>query len=76
MARIGMIGAGSWGTALSKVLADNQHEVLVWSIIEDEIRMALDELEEDDSKNAAAAASAAHDDSWTKEVEEALADKA
>ena len=39
MARIGMVGAGSWGTALSVLLADNGHDVTVWSCIEDEIRM-------------------------------------
>jgi glycerol-3-phosphate dehydrogenase (NAD(P)+) len=29
--RIGVIGAGSWGTALADVLARNGHEVTVWS---------------------------------------------
>ena len=37
MARVSVIGAGSWGTALSKVLADNQHEVMVWSILQEEV---------------------------------------
>lgn len=39
MAKIGMIGAGSWGIALSVLLANNGHEVQVWSIIEEEIKM-------------------------------------
>lgn len=39
MAKIGMIGAGSWGTALSWLLSNNGHEVTVWSILEDEIEM-------------------------------------
>ncbi|MBO4375146.1 MAG: NAD(P)-dependent glycerol-3-phosphate dehydrogenase [Lachnospiraceae bacterium] len=39
MARIGMIGAGSWGTALSKLLDNNGHDVTVWSAIPDEIDM-------------------------------------
>ena len=39
MANIGVIGAGSWGIALSRVLAKNGHNVTVWSILEDEITM-------------------------------------
>ncbi len=31
MAKIAVLGAGSWGTALSIVLADNKHEVYLWS---------------------------------------------
>jgi glycerol-3-phosphate dehydrogenase (NAD(P)+) len=34
-----MIGAGSWGIALSKLLADNGNNVCVWSIVESEIDM-------------------------------------
>ncbi|MFY4775967.1 NAD(P)H-dependent glycerol-3-phosphate dehydrogenase [Metabacillus sp. RGM 3146] len=30
MERIAVLGAGSWGTALSIVLADNKHEVRLW----------------------------------------------
>ena len=39
MAKIGLIGAGSWGTALSKLAADNGHQVTVWSIVKEEIEM-------------------------------------
>jgi len=39
MINVGIIGAGSWGTALSIVLSDNGHNVTVWSPIEEEILM-------------------------------------
>ena len=39
MAKIGMIGAGSWGTALAWLLTNNGHEVTVWSALADEIEM-------------------------------------
>ena len=45
MERIGVIGAGSWGTALAVVLAKNGHLVTVWSIIEDEITMLKEKHE-------------------------------
>ncbi len=39
MARIGILGAGSWGTALAILLHDNGHDVTVWSIHEKEVEM-------------------------------------
>ena len=48
MARVTIIGAGSWGTALSIVLHDNGHDVTVWSIVEDEIEMLKKEHEHKD----------------------------
>ena len=39
MARIGMIGAGSWGTALAAHLAGCGHKVEIWSIMKDEVDM-------------------------------------
>jgi glycerol-3-phosphate dehydrogenase (NAD(P)+) len=31
MPRVGVIGAGSWGTALAKVLCENGHQVTLWA---------------------------------------------
>ncbi len=45
MAKAAVIGAGSWGTALSLVLHTNGHEVTVWSVMEDEIRMLKERRE-------------------------------
>lgn len=37
--KIGILGAGSWGIALSMLLNNNHHNVCVWSIMEDEVNM-------------------------------------
>ncbi len=39
MAKVSIIGAGSWGTALALLLSKNGHDVMVWSIVEAEIEM-------------------------------------
>lgn len=48
MARVGVIGAGSWGTALASLLHKNGHQVTVWSIIESEVEMLKKEREHKD----------------------------
>lgn len=48
MAKIGIIGAGSWGIALAMLLYNNGHTVCVWSAIEDEIDMLNSEHEHKD----------------------------
>ena len=45
MANVGVLGAGSWGTALSVLLSDNGHEVTVWSIDENEVNMLNEKRE-------------------------------
>jgi len=45
MKKIGIIGAGSWGTALAVNLTKNGHEVTIWSIMEDEIKMLKEHRE-------------------------------
>ena len=37
MARISVLGAGSWGTALALLLHNNGHEVILWSALGEEI---------------------------------------
>lgn len=39
MANVGVLGAGSWGTALSVLLYENGHQVTVWSIDKAEVKM-------------------------------------
>ena len=46
MARIGMLGAGSWGTALTYELSSKGHQVIVWSISEDEVRLLNEQHEQ------------------------------
>lgn len=46
MAEIGMIGAGSWGTALTWLLTNNGHHVTVWSALDAEIEMLKKDREQ------------------------------
>ena len=48
MAKISVLGAGSWGTALAVVLHKNGHELTIWSIAQDEIDMLKKEREHKD----------------------------
>lgn len=45
MAKISVLGAGSWGTALSLLLHNNGHEVLLWSALADEVEMLREKRE-------------------------------
>ena len=45
MANVGVLGAGSWGTALSVLLTENGHQVTVWSIDENEVNMLNEKRE-------------------------------
>lgn len=38
MADIGVIGAGTWGIALAKLLVENGHQVTVWSALQSELK--------------------------------------
>ncbi|MBR5066075.1 MAG: NAD(P)-dependent glycerol-3-phosphate dehydrogenase [Lachnospiraceae bacterium] len=45
MSKIAVLGAGSWGIALAKLLYNNGNEVTVWSALEDEIKMLSEKRE-------------------------------
>lgn len=45
MAKVSVLGAGSWGIALAKLLYNNKNEVTVWSALEDEITMLKEKRE-------------------------------
>ena len=49
MANVNVLGAGSWGTALSVLLHQNGHKVKIWSALETEVKM-LNEKREHESK--------------------------
>ena len=49
MAKISVLGAGSWGTALAFLLHNNGHQVLLWSALEEEVKM-LQEKREHETK--------------------------
>ena len=45
MARISVLGAGSWGTALSLLLCNNGHQVTLWSALPEEVQMLQEKRE-------------------------------
>lgn len=45
MAKISVLGAGSWGTALSLLLYNNGHQVVLWSALENEVSMLREKRE-------------------------------
>lgn len=49
MAKISVLGAGSWGTALAWLLHNNGHDVMIWSVMKDEVE-ALDRDHENKKK--------------------------
>ena len=48
MTSIGVIGAGSWGTALALLLYHNGHKVTLWSALEDEVTLLRTKRENPD----------------------------
>lgn len=71
MKKVGVLGAGSWGTALAILLDTNGHDVTVWSISQEEIDM-LNEKREHESKLPGIKVS--DDMKFTTSLEEAIVD--
>lgn len=72
MAKAGVLGAGSWGTALAILLHNNGHEVTVWSINKEEVEM-LSTKREHESKLPGVKIPEAI--CFTNELEEAMKEK-
>lgn len=72
MSKIGIIGAGSWGCALAKLLSNNGNHVTVWSIMEDEITMLKTDHEHKDKLPGVILPD---DMEFTTNLEEAVTDK-
>lgn len=72
MAKVGMIGAGSWGIALSVLLHNNGQEVTVWSALREEIEMLNREHEH---KDKLPGVTLADDIVFTTELAQAVAGK-
>lgn len=70
--RVGVIGAGSWGIALAKLLDGNGHQVTVWSIIKEEIEMLQKEHEH---KDKLPGVKLSENMCFTNDLEEAMKDK-
>ena len=70
--KIAVLGAGSWGSALSLVLATNGHDVTLWSIAEDEISMLREKHEHVDKLPGVKLPESI---SYTTDMEEAVSGK-
>ena len=70
--KIAVLGAGSWGSALSLVLATNGHDVTLWSIAEDEIKMLQEKHEHVDKLPGVKLPESI---SYTTDMEEAVSGK-
>ncbi len=71
MAKIGIIGAGSWGCALAVLLHNNGHEICIWSALDKEI----DALKETHEHKAIAGVKLSDDILFTTDLSEAVNEK-
>lgn len=72
MAKIGVIGSGSWGIALARLLYLNGHEITVWSAIAEEITMLQEKHEHVDKLPGV---KLAEEITFTVDLQEAMAGK-
>ena len=72
MAKIGIIGAGSWGIALAVLLHKNGNEITIWSALSDEITMLKENHEQ---KDKLPGVKLANDMIFTTELKEAVIEK-
>lgn len=72
MAKAGILGAGSWGTALALLLNKNGHDVTVWSIDAAEIEMLQKEREH---KSKLPGVKLPEEMLFTNDLEEGMKDK-
>ncbi len=72
MSKVGIIGAGSWGTALALLLYNNGHDVTVWSINESEVEMLQKERE---NKSKLPGVMLPDEMVFTNDLEEGMKDK-
>lgn len=72
MAKVAVIGAGSWGIALANVLYTNGNDVTVWSIVEAEIAMLREKHEHVDKLPGV---KLPEDMAFTTDLEEAVSGK-
>ena len=71
MAKIAVLGAGSWGIGLTTVLTSGGHEVTIWSALEREVNMLRKDREHENLKGVRIA----DDVIITDDLESAAADK-
>lgn len=72
MAKVGVLGAGSWGTALALLLHGNGHELTIWSIDKAEVEMLQTEREH---KSKLPGVKLPEDMVFTDDLEEGMKDK-
>ena len=72
MLKVGVLGAGSWGTALALLLHNNGHDVTVWSINKEEVEALQNDRE---NKSKLPGVQLPEEMKFTNDLEEGMKDK-